>query len=344
MICAICGRETEEIVEGMCVDCFMSRNSLFELPSVMELVRCPKCGSYLHQGRWEELSEEEALLRAVRGEVSVFNEIEDESVEVGEYERTEGSLKLAVRLSGKLKGIEVSEEKFTDVRIRKAQCERCSRISGGYYEGIIQIRAENREVTEEELERIIESVQLSIESASQRGDRKAFISKIERRRDGTNIYIGSKRLGRRICRKLVEEFGGKFTESPELVGREDGKEKYRVTYSFRLPRFRKGDVIELKGRVFGILSERGGYRCVDLERGDEIQIPEERMEDARYISSSSQAFRAVVSYVSEDVMEIIHPENYSAVTIQKPSFVDGETKEIRVVLFSNRIYPLPEWL
>ncbi|MDK2782380.1 MAG: ribosomal export protein, partial [Archaeoglobi archaeon] len=141
MICAICGRETEKTIEGICVDCFMQRNSLFEISPVIELFRCPKCGSYLHRGKWEWIPEEESVLRAVRESISVFAELEKERVEVEEHERAEGHLKLSVRLSGELHGIRVSEEKFTEVRVRKLQCERCSRISGGYYEGIIQIRA-----------------------------------------------------------------------------------------------------------------------------------------------------------------------------------------------------------
>jgi len=345
MICALCGREVKELIEGLCVDCFRSRRSIFEIPRILNVTRCPRCGLYLFSGKWEDIDEESAFLRCVTENISVFSEIESEEVEVELYERTENSAKLAVRLRGKLAGEEVEEEKFTEIRTSKVLCDMCSRIAGGYYEGVIQIRAEGREVKEEELQEIIDSIFTLVERASEKGDRKAFVTRVERRRDGTNVYLGSKKLGKQICKKLAEEYGGKFLEAPELVGREDGVEKYRVTYSFRLPKFRKGDVAKLNKRVVAVFSQKKGYRCIDLESGEEIFCSEKMMNnEAKFISSASSAPRTVVTYVRDDVMEVLHPSSYVPVTIQRPSFVDEKTKEIRVVVIGDRIYPIPEWL
>jgi|Deesub1362B_J571_1020462.scaffolds.fasta_scaffold00013_49 nonsense-mediated mRNA decay protein 3 len=343
MICTLCGREVKDLIEGVCTECFKKRRSLFEIPQVVKIIRCPKCGSYFFRGNWEEIEYEEALLRCVKENISVFSELENEEIEVEIREITEGRTKIIVRLSGVLKGEEVEEEKLTEIRISKMQCEMCSRISGGYYEGVIQIRAEGRRAEEEEVRDVVETIYSLVERAAEKRDKKAFITKIERRKDGTNVYLGSKKLGKQICKKLVEEYGGSFTEAPELVGRENGAEKYRVTYSFRLPRFKKGDVIELWNRVFVVLSRKRGYKCLDLESGEEIICSEESIERAKYISSVSSAPKTVVTYVRGDEMEVLHPISYSPIILQRPSFVDERTKEIRVIVHSDRIYPLPEW-
>ena len=57
------------------------------------------------------------------------------------------------------------------------------------------------------------------------------------------ITFSSQAIGNLIARDIVGALGGTYTTHPKLIGEKNGCRLYRVTYSLRLPRFARGDVI-----------------------------------------------------------------------------------------------------
>ena len=117
---------------------------------------------------------------------------------------------------GKFRGETISYELPFELRRKFETCERCSRIAGGYFESIIQLRAENRDIEKEEIDRAKELIDEAIEKSNHSF---AFISKVVERKEGVDYYIGDRNLAKKVARRIEEELGGKLTESKKLSGR-----------------------------------------------------------------------------------------------------------------------------
>lgn len=102
---------------------------------------------------------------------------------------------------------------------KKTLCDMCYKKANSYYEGVIQLRG-----NEEKMARIINSISRYFESNGE------FITKIENKDKGYNVYVSNKRLAtayftiRRISTKM----------SYTLYGLKNGKQVYRNTYSVRV--------------------------------------------------------------------------------------------------------------
>ncbi len=49
-VCALCGRETDILIEGLCPDCYRKTHPLARVKrDVVGIVRCPSCGAILYR-------------------------------------------------------------------------------------------------------------------------------------------------------------------------------------------------------------------------------------------------------------------------------------------------------
>ncbi len=234
--CPKCGKKTDELFDSLCKDCFIKQISLIEPDLKVNVSVCVNCGGYFKGRGKERTSIEEAVTDSVSKELrkrygyECGVEIEELRVEQKENESRAIAF---LNVKAELKGIEIEEKGEVEVILKKETCERCSRIAGGYYEGIVQIRAKNRIPTEEELAVAEEIAYSSVGEAD-------FISKEMKLKEGLDVYVSSMECGRRISRQIVKKLGGSFSESRKLYGRKDGRNIYRVSFSVRLPRLEEG--------------------------------------------------------------------------------------------------------
>jgi nonsense-mediated mRNA decay protein 3 len=138
-------------------------------------------------------------------------------------------------------------------------------MSGGYYEAILQIRADNRPLTEEEEDDIVHTV-TEMTIADYGSDDKAFVTKVSSDKFGLDFQIGSEHLCRMIAKDLESRYLAQRKDNYKLVGQDKGgKDKFRTTILIRLNRFQIGDFVRVLDRpcqVMGI--SKGGLTCFDL--------------------------------------------------------------------------------
>jgi nonsense-mediated mRNA decay protein 3 len=208
-----------------------------------------------------------------------------------------------------LYGVPVRETCRTEIRWQKESCDRCSRISGGYYAGIVQVRATDRKINAYEREVATNIAEQAEESLQQSGDRLSFISDLDDRKDGLDITVGTQHLGQEIAKQVTGALGGRFTTHPKLVGEKDGKGLYRITYSIRLPYYQKGDVVVSKGRYYEVREIEGQrLRVFDLQDGTPLTL---RTDDAeRLIGNVREARSALVVFTQPGVVGLMDPETY----------------------------------
>ncbi len=202
LVCPKCGRRADEseLIESFCPSCYPAK---IKCPSKLSLKQCKKCGRIFLRGQWVR-EDDEALSSWVVSKCR------------GEFEEGEYAFGKA-RFLIKKQGGNVYVECFISMEYLPTTCERCSKISGGYYEAVVQLRGDPVKIA-----KFLKHFKRAIA-------KKTFISKEEERHGGVDVYVGSS--------KAVLEFisenrlNAKITS--KLVGMKDGKRVYRATVLLR---------------------------------------------------------------------------------------------------------------
>jgi nonsense-mediated mRNA decay protein 3 len=202
LICPKCGKKSEDVefIEAFCVDCYPAN---IKAPRKVEIDQCKRCEKIRIRGEWMSHNKRkiaEHVVSKVKGDF-----------DSAEYIADEGKVKFLIEGKKEL-------ERFVDVQLKPTICTYCSRISGGYYQGLIQLRGNQIRI-----EKYAELLAKKLE-------KRTFITKQEDKHEGIDIYVGSSKA----VIDLLTEMKMKTTISKTLVGVQQGKRLYRVTFLLRL--------------------------------------------------------------------------------------------------------------
>jgi nonsense-mediated mRNA decay protein 3 len=213
----------------------------------------------------------------------------------------------------------------------KEQCDRCNRISGSYYEGIVQVRADGRPPGTFELQMSAGIAQQVEDSLQAGGERLSFISDMNETREGLDITVGSQHIGSLISQGIIAQLGGRVTTHPKLVGEKNGRQLYRITYSVRLPRFQKQDVVISRGRYVEVVRvESNHLKVLDLTEGISRTVREEDVD--RLIGNMRNAESALVAFTDSHIMGILDPETCQTKEFRKLKWLDVKAGQHVLVL------------
>ena len=151
-----------------------------------------------------------------------------------------------VHLKADVLGQTILQDYKINVKIIKTVCPQCSKFASGYYEAVIQFRADNRVPYEEEAVAVDSLIAENIDKYCGK-NRMAYISKRAVLKEGIDYYVGSYKVAKSLVSTLKDHFGGVIKESPRLMGRDKstGKELHRTWISIRIPYFIFNKVINL---------------------------------------------------------------------------------------------------
>ncbi len=339
--CPECGAPTAE--GELCDECYADDTDPLSVPDEVVVRVCAKCGSYVRDGGWtshdEPLPDEELAVAAVKDALGLHVEAREPRVAVGVESRDTNTLEVEVEAVAYVRGYRVEDERAVRVRLDYETCPTCAKRSGGYYAGVVQIRAEGREPTDDEMDRALEHA-YGI-AGRDYGDRDTFVTKTEEVRGGLDIYMSTNVSGMQIARNMTQEYGGSYDDSATLVGEKDGEELYRVTYAVTLPEFVPGDVVDVDGTPLLVTHNDDVLKGIDLRTGDRKSFSDA---SPKRLGRAADAEPTTVVSVSEDddEMQVLDPESYETVTIQRPPFVvvsQGEQAE--VVSTEKGVFPVP---
>ena len=206
-ICPRCGTTSSQrkFAGTFCVDCYSSRVKL-EIPKKITLKQCRTCAKVWAR-RWirpEDSAIAAFIISKCKGPFS------NARVILGERPR----LTFIVEVQGSF--IELNRE--FELAFESVQCPVCSRLTGGYYEAIVQLRGEA-----ERMPRIRKRLERKL-------GKKTAVSKVEELREGVDLYMVSKKE----TAEALSELGLTFTISNKLFGVRDGQRVYRTTFCVRL--------------------------------------------------------------------------------------------------------------
>ncbi|AEK72763.1 nonsense-mediated mRNA decay protein [Thermococcus sp. 4557] len=374
--CGISESEGGPLIDGLCQVCFRKENPVLLIENEVNTELCQNCGSYRKRGVWvdpasydlEELIfevAENALMEALEDSFSEkiveyemvspeeLDEIDELPVgraavafEPADFhlEHFPAIVAYAVRVKARIHELQRElhdETKHVTVYVRQTVCPRCSKFLGGYFEAILQVRAEGRPLTEEERKAIGKLVEEKVDEIMRR-DRMGFIQDTIEKEEGMDFYMGSTSSARKLAQAIKERFGGTISEAYELVGvdRQTSKEVHRASVSIRIPKFQRGDlVMDRRGNVYTVEGVDGkGMTLTNLvtretERRDWKTVKREGID-----AVEGERKEAMVTSITPTEVQLMDMETYETYELEKPRMELREGEVYRMVEVKGRKY------
>ena len=209
----------------------------------------------------------------------------------------------------------------------------------------MQLRADNRIISETEVDRCIKLADRLLNKLTEKGDHFAFVSKVEELKEGVDLYIGSAASCKQVCRAIIRELGGSYTTSPSLVGKKDGEDLYRITCAMRLPEFIRGDILAIRDLVVEVTHQDKQIHGTDLTDGHKVSLGAGMDAPAAKIGSRNDATMTVLVAIEGDTVQILDPETYKTILLKKPVFLSEDSgSEVCVVKTNEGVFLLPKIL
>lgn len=324
MKCIICDTN-EAKIHGQCEDCFINHIQITTNGSI-DLTICPKCGAFKIGNSWSKGKLERPLAkkiteRLVLNDSDVSAEADVNSVEL---KRLEGKIDFAITLTAeghKISGIRHD----IPAKILLNSCLTCNKITGSYYESIIQLRSLTAEFSPV-INTVLKEISGMLDKLD-KSDNDSFVSKIQPVKAGIDIYLGKKNDGIKLSKFIHDHYFSDTTRTKKLAGRREGEDFYRYTFLVRLFNLNPGAMLWSKDKAYILERVRANAITVidpvNEKRHDILQndfnsgsytYSEEKLETRNFIVVSSQ----------NDESMIMDQENFQVLTLK--GTYEGEVK------------------
>jgi len=344
-------REERRGDPALCDSCYFDEFELIDAPDRVQVRVCATCGAVHRGNRWVDVGADdytEVAVEEVSESLAVHFDAEEVAWSVEPEQVDQTTIRMHCFFTGVVNGTPVEEQVTVPVKITRQTCDRCGRISGDYYASIVQLRARDRTPTDEEVERTREIANEVVDEMEATGDRNAFVTDASEVDAGLDLKLSTNKIGMKVARRVVEEFGGSYSDSETLVSEdEDGNGVYRVTFAVRLPPYRPGEVIDPEdddGPVL-VTSARGNLKGTRLTTGERYEASYEEGDapEARRLGTIDDAEETtLVTVEDERAVQVLDPETYRAETIARPDYLDPDADAVPVLKSRAGLHVLPE--
>ncbi len=210
--CPKCGRSTEKFYDNLCKDCFLQKIEIPDLPEKIVIRQCKICGKFYGDERGEMVLE--SAVDKVLKKLLKEKEIQSATYRI---DKNKIHSEITLEVGGLSKAIELDFDLVEKVTI----CRFCSQKLSGYFNSILQIRGG-------QTEKALEETGAEVKRLNKR-DELAFISKIEKVKNGVDVYLGSKSAAHKVVNLLKIRHNVKIKISRKQYGIKEGKNVYRDT-------------------------------------------------------------------------------------------------------------------
>lgn len=346
MFCPECGSTDTEMINGICKNCFLKNFHLITIPEDISITVCKHCNAKLEEGKWKEsyIPEEEIIYRTLERNIQLNSFCENEEIEL-EIDQMRGTIaECYIEATATVLGEKVSESYNVNVKIKHSVCPDCSKKTAGYYEAVIQLRADNRELNSDEIANAEEIIKRTIEKQSKK-DKLAYIPEVAKLKEGKDYYIGSLKSAKKVAEHLKEELGGIIKESPRLISEDKstGKGLYRFWISVRLSNFEIGDFIKHEN-IIGQITAIDGNRIqiLNLRTYDKLSLRWREYENIQKIAEKDSSNKTTITSKSPNSIQILDPENYSTVDLELNEYFQNLNigEEVDAIKLENEVFLL----
>ena len=345
MICVECGREAPGLIGGSCPDCFIGKNPLLSVPTHLDVEVCAHCDARHVGAHWIDPDEGEPLEwvreQAARAAIKVHPAVQHASVELSETPQDERNFRIDVRLEGRVEATPVSQQASFVARLKRSVCDRCSRMFGGYYAAVIQLRATGRDPTQGELRRTHALIGDELDRLRATGNREAFLTKSNPVPGGYDYQMGDIEGTRAVARLVSQRLGATWEETAKLVGRQEGSDVYRVTFLVRIREFAEGDFALVDDELVQVQStQRGRAFCHRLRDHGTTKVDETRL---KRLGGTELLREAVVVSQDPSSLQLLDPVSNMTKDVPRPAGYQAPDPTVWVLRYEEELY-LPAFL
>ncbi|MEK6976111.1 MAG: 60S ribosomal export protein NMD3 [Candidatus Thermoplasmatota archaeon] len=337
--CVECGKQVPALIGGSCPECFIGKTPLLEAPPVLDVELCAHCDARHVGAHWIDPDEGVGLdwvrEEAARSVIRAHGRVEGPVIAITETAQDTKHFTHHIRLDGSVEGAQVGFEQDMLVRMKRSVCDRCSRMFGGYYAAIIQLRASDRDVTDLEIQRAHRLVGDELDRQRASGNRESFLTKSGPVPGGFDYYLGDIEGCRTVARVVAEKLGAVVEEHAKLSGRTEGEDVYRVTFRVRIRLFAPGDFALLGDKLVQFQTGTRGRALV--VRLDDRRTDKVAEEDLKRLGGAEILQEAVL--VSQDAkhLQVLDPVSYKTVDIPRPPGFDAPGPNVWVLRYEERL-------
>lgn len=346
MFCPECGNTEEPLINGVCKNCFLKTYQMLKVPENITVTICKHCNAKLFQGQWidEEIPEDEIIYRALEDAIEIDELVEDPIIDLEILQMRGTIAECEIDIVAEVLQTKLHAKYKVNVRLNHSVCPNCSKKDSGYYEAVIQLRANNRQLKQEEVNSAEEIIQHTIEKQSTK-DKLAYIPQILTPKEGFDYYIGSHKTAKKIIHNLQSNLGGEIKESPRLISedRSTGKGLYRIWISFRLPEFEVGDFISFEDKTLKVLKISGkSIHCENLENFEDLSIGWKHYDNIKLLEKNDKTKKSIVTDKSPNTIQILDPDDYSTVDLEMNEKLNNINigQEVDTIKLNDQVYLL----
>ncbi|WP_254272972.1 60S ribosomal export protein NMD3 [Haloarcula marina] len=341
-------RDSERV---LCDACYFEEFDLVDAPEKIQVRVCAQCGAVHKGNRWVDVGAEDytdIAVEQVSEALGIHVDAQSIAWQVAPEQIDQNNIRMHAEFSGVVRETPVTEEVVVPVSISRQTCERCGKIAGGSFASVVQVRADERDPTDEEIARAKTIAEEYIADREETGDRNAYITETKEVPEGLNMKISTNQMGLGIAKRITAQLGGSYSDSKRLITEdEDGQKLYRMTYAVRLPRYQQGEVIDPEDGDGPVLvrSIQGNLKGVRLATGEHYEAS---FEEGEAPDSERLGFRedgettTLVAVEDENAVQVLDPDTFESVTIPRPDYLDTDAAEVTVIKSQAGLHVLPE--
>lgn len=342
MFCVECGKEEKIFKNGVCIDCYIKNTNFTKGPSVIDIYKCSKCSSYKHKNTWLIETFEEVLKRHIRDNFFFNNELKRINIKT-DCNNRDKNISCNIGISGFLNDHKILEEHSILVREKNTVCDICTKQFGGYYEAILQIRANKRKMFIDEIKKFRLYVKDFVKNLQEKGNRGLFITDISEEQNGIDFFLSEKGPAYTIAKKIQEKFGGEIKQSSTNIGMKDSRQLFRITYLIRLPQYKKGDFICYKNSFYYVYSiTRDRVHVFDLSNWTEKILGEKEIQKANIFGGKELIKKMILVSQSNEEVQVMDPKSFKTFDVKKPKIITFYSKTLNIIRLKDEIFILLE--
>ena len=342
MFCVECGKEGPIFKEGVCLDCYLKTHSFTKGPEIIDIPICSHCSSYKYKNIWTNDLFGDVIRRIIKNTFKISKELKKININT-ECKEEKERINCKVYISGLIDDVEITEEHNVFVRLKKTVCNVCSKRFGGYHEAIIQIRADKRDLSKQEINNIISNVESLVENLQAKGNRALFITDIGNEHGGIDFYISDKNAALIITKKIQGQYGGEVKQSSKNIGMKDSRQLFRMTYLLRLPSYKKDDFLKLNNSVFHVHSiQKNKIKMTNLSNWDEVITNVKSINKSNIIGGVELIKEMILVNQTDSEVQIMDEKTYELKIVKKPKKINFSSKKLKTITIEDQIYLFPQ--
>ncbi len=345
MFCLLCNSE-EELFDGLCKKCYLDEFEAVKLPDYVTFSVCSHCGATLKHDKWIQAGyyDDEIIADAITKDITINEKLEDPEFYVEILNNRNTVYDCLIHISGSILNEYIEKDYPIEVKVERSVCPDCSKFYSGYYEAVIQLRADERRLTDDEIRRADEFISSEIQRLS-KTNKLAYVTKRIVLKEGVDYQVGSYNAAHKICVNMQKQFGGIITESHKIVGHDKSKSKdlYRAWISLRLPAFHRDDFIEYENEIYQVKTIGSHkFTTIKLDDYEEVAISWKQYDKIKKVATPSDIKTTIITNITPKYIQVLDPDTFDVVDLKLQKYMSGLeiSQEVNVIKIKDKIYIL----